>query len=175
MKKPKKGVLIWASTKNYDDDDETNLTATFRSTKFLLAPTGALIVIVCYCISGHFLRFWAFLPIYIEFHFEIWMFYYVLWCSRVFFDVLWCSLMFYDVLWCSMIFYDVLWCSKMFYDVLWCSMMFYVLRAFLVSLCRSVPPEFLRSFLKWHRRNDNFLFKLHKCRHPQPNRLISHC
>ena len=29
----------------------------------LLAPTGALIVIVCYCISsrGHFLRFWALL------------------------------------------------------------------------------------------------------------------
>ena len=36
----------------------------------------------------------------------------------------------------------------MFYDVLWCSMMFYVLRAFLVSFCRSVPPEFLRSFFQ---------------------------
>ena len=37
--------------------------------KPLLAPTGALIVIACYCISsssrGHFLRFLAFLPIYI--------------------------------------------------------------------------------------------------------------
>ena len=35
----------------------------------------------------------------------------------------------------------------MFYDVLPCSMMFYVLRAFLNSFCRSVPPEFHRSFL----------------------------
>ena len=38
----------------------------------------------------------------------------------------------------------------MLYDVL--RMMFYVLRAFLVFLCRSVPQEFLRSFLfhfKW--------------------------
>ena len=33
------------------------------------------------------------------------------------------------------------------YDVLRCSMMFYVLRAFLVSFCRGVHPEFLRSFL----------------------------
>ena len=33
----------------------------------------------------------------------------------------------------------------MFYDV----NMFYVLRAFLVSFCRSVPPEFLRSF-SWY-------------------------
>ena len=33
--------------------------------------------------------------------------------------------------------------------VLWCSMMFYVLRAFLVSFCRSVPPKFLRLFLHW--------------------------
>ena len=64
----------------------------------------------------------------------------------MFYDILWCSMMFYDVLWCSMMFYGVLWCSMMFYDVLWCSMMFYVLRAFLVSFCRSVPPEFLRSF-----------------------------
>ena len=86
------------------------------------------------------------------------MFYDVLWCSLMFFDVLWCSMMFYDILWCSMMFYDVLWwsmifygvlwCSMMFYDVLWCSMVFYdVLRAFLVSSCQSVPPEFFRSFL----------------------------
>ena len=39
----------------------------------------------------------------------------------------------------------------MFYDVLWCSMIFYVLRAFLVSFCRSVPPEFLHSFLFFQR------------------------
>ena len=64
------------------------------------------------------------------------MFYDVLRCSTMFCDVLWCFMMFYDVLWCSMMFYDVLWCSKMFYDVL---------RAFLVSFCLSVPPEFLRS------------------------------
>ena len=39
--------------------------------------------------------------------------------------------------------------SRMFHDVLVfkMSMMFHVLRAFLVSFCRSVPPEFLRSFL----------------------------
>ena len=47
-----------------------------------------------------------------------------------------------------MMFHDVLWCSMMFYDVLWCFMMFYVLRAFLVSFCRSVPPEFFRSFFE---------------------------
>ena len=74
------------------------------------------------------------------------MFYDVLWCSMVFYDVLWCSIMLYDVLWCYMMFYDVLWCSMMFFDVLWCSMMFYVLRAFLISFCRKVHPEFLRSF-----------------------------
>ena len=56
-------------------------------------------------------------------------------------------MMFYEVLWCSMMFFDVLRCSQMFYDVLWYSMMYSVLRAFLVSFCRSVPPEFLRSFL----------------------------
>ena len=44
-------------------------------------------------------------------------------------------------------FFEALWCSLMFYDVLWCSMIFYILKAFLVSFCRSVPPEFLRSFL----------------------------
>ena len=43
-------------------------TNTFAIWTILLAPTGALIVIVCYCISssssrGHFLKFWAFLPI----------------------------------------------------------------------------------------------------------------
>ena len=84
------------------------------------------------------------------------MFYDVLWCSMMFYDALWCSMMFYDflkcsmmfhdVLWCSTMFYDVLWCSMMFYDVLWCSMMFFVLRAFLVSLCQSVPPDFFQSF-----------------------------
>ena len=89
---------------------------------------------LCECTS-YFLRFWAFLPIYIIFILEI--------CLK-FSDVLWCSMMFYDVLWCSMMFYDLLhiWCSMMFYDVLWCSMMFYVLRAFLVSFCRNVHPEF---------------------------------
>ena len=56
----------------------------------------------------------------------------------------WCSMMFDDVLWCSLMFHDVLWCSMMFYDVLWCSMMFDVLRAFLVSFCWSVLPEFPR-------------------------------
>ena len=78
----------------------------------------------------------------------------VLWCSLMFYDVLWCSMMFYDILWFSMIFYGVLWWSMMFYDVLWCSMVFYVLRAFLVSFCRGVPPEFLRSFF-------NFLTFMH--------------
>ena len=46
------------------------------STVVLLAPTGALIVIVVYYTSGrqgHFLRFWAFLPIYLVFLFENWM------------------------------------------------------------------------------------------------------
>ena len=51
-------------------------------------------------------------------------------------------MIFYDFLWCSMMFYDVLWCSMVFYDDLWCSM----IRTFLVSFCRSVPTEFLRSF-----------------------------
>ena len=75
--------------------------------------------------------------------FMMMMFYDVLWCSMVFYGVLWCSKMLYDVLWCSVTFYD-------FYDVLWCSKMFYVLRAFLVSFCQSVPPEFLRSFFNFH-------------------------
>ena len=35
----------------------------------------------------------------------------------------------------------------MFHDVTWCSMMFHFLRAFLVSSRRSVPSEFLQSFL----------------------------
>ena len=42
----------------------------------LLAPTGALIVTVGYYIDpqcSHCLRFWAFLPIYIGFLFEIWI------------------------------------------------------------------------------------------------------
>ena len=56
-------------------------------------------------------------------------------------------MIFSDFLWCYMMFYDVLWCSMIFYDALWCSMMIYVFRSFLVSFCRSVPPEFLRSFL----------------------------
>ena len=59
----------------------------------LLAPTGALIVIVCYYISSsstHFLRFWAFLPIYMFWF----MLYEVLCCFMMFFDVLWCSVMF---------------------------------------------------------------------------------
>ena len=39
----------------------------------LLAPTGALIVIVCYYRSGYFLKFWVFLPIHLVFLFENWM------------------------------------------------------------------------------------------------------
>ena len=68
---------------------------------FLLAPTVALIVISSSSSSStHFLRFWAFLPIY--------MFWFML------YEVLLCSMMFYGVLWCSMMFFDVLWCSLMF-------------------------------------------------------------
>ena len=69
-------------------------------------------------------------------------YYDVLLCSMMFYDVLWCSRMFYDVLWCSIMFYEVLRCFMIFYDVIWS----YVLRAFLVSFCRSVSPESLRSF-----------------------------
>ena len=68
------------------------------------------------------------------------MFYHVLSCSIMFYHVLSCSIMTFDVLGCSRMFYDVISCSMMLYDVLWCS---YVLRAFLVSFCRSLPPEFL--------------------------------
>ena len=48
--------------------------SSLTSPSLLLAPTGALIVIVCYCISSssraHFLRFRAFLPIYLVFLFD---------------------------------------------------------------------------------------------------------
>ena len=84
------------------------------------------------------------------------MFYDVLWCFMVFYDVHCCSMVLYRVLWCSLLFYDVLWCSMVFYDVLWCSMMFYVLREFLVFFCRSVSPEFLRSFLLYVEKHYKF-------------------
>ena len=58
----------------------------------------------------------------------------------------------------------------MFYDVLWCSMMFYVLRAFLVSFCRSVPPEFLRSFFL-HVSNRQGYLKFHQ---PLPTNSFSY-
>ena len=98
------------------------------------------------------------------------MFYDVLWCSMMFSDVLWCSMMSFDAIWCAMMFYDtlwysmvfngVLWCSMMLYYVLWCSMLFYVLRAFLVSFWRSVPPEFLRSFFSQHYSQIFYIFCL---------------
>ena len=116
-----------------------------------LAPTGALIVIVSYYWSGNFFRFWAFLPIYLVFLFENWIQIDNNWPWTSFLSF---SLSIYEI-------YDIYEIHDVYeihdineindiyeiHDIYDIYDIYDSVCLLLVSFCRSIPPEFLQSFL----------------------------
>ena len=73
------------------------------------------------------------------------------WCwlvlNDLLFDTNWCWLMLIDVDWCRLMLIDAGWCWLINTDDWWLIMLLDAqIRSNQVLFCRSVPPEFLRSF-----------------------------
>ena len=71
------------------------------------------------------------------------------WCWLMLIDADWCWLTLIEAEWCWLMLIDTDWCWLVLIDADWCWLMLInaQIRFNRVFFCRSVPPEFLRSFL----------------------------